>query len=366
MARTSSSSAPLCPHFPACGGCRLQDLDAASYEKRKIGRLRELLVKNGLDESVLLPPVVTAPETRRRARLAAKRLKGKTLLGFNAWRSHEIVNLESCRVLLPELTRFILALRDKLPLWLPERGEADIQITLLPEGLDVVMIGGPPLDLAAREALAELAGTLDIAHLSWRKWDRSPIEPVAHRKPLGVTFGTTRLPFPPASFLQATETGEKALIAFAREAVGDAEKILDLFSGLGTFGLSMGKAKKVSFVDLDSPAMQTLALLARQNPRFSAEERNLAKEPLAAADCGAYDAVIFDPPRGGAKAQAAELARSAVQNVVAVSCDPPTFARDAKILIAGGYELKSLLPVDQFLWSEHLELAGHFMKQSSY
>lgn len=363
MAQSNKNrSVSLCPHFPACGGCRLQDLSPEEYARRKTERLRELTLKNGLDPSVLLSPVITPEKTRRRARLAAKRIKGKTLLGFNAWRSHEIVNLESCRVLLPDLTRFILALREELPLWLPERAEADVQITLLPEGIDVVMIGGPVLDLAAREGLAEIAEKLDIAHLSWRKWDRSPVEPIAHRKPLGIVFGETRLPFPPASFLQASAAGEKALNGFAREATNGAAKILDLFSGLGTFGLSLAGAEKVHFVDLDGPAIQTLALLARQNPRYTAEERNLIKEPLSAGDCDSFDAVLFDPPRGGAKAQASEIAQSYVKNVVAISCDPPTFMRDAKILIEGGYKLEKLLPVDQFLWSEHLELAAHFVR----
>ncbi len=362
MIKTEEPLSAPCPHFPLCGGCRLQNLDASAYEKHKIGRLAELLEKNGLDPSVLSSPVITAPRTRRRARLAAKRTKNGVLLGFNAWRSHDIVDLESCLVLLPALEDFILRLRETLPLWLTGKEEADIQITLLPEGFDVVMIGGPALDLDARQNLAEIAEKLDIAHLSWRKWDRSPIEPIAHRKPLGITFGETRLPFPPASFLQATETGEKALISFAFEAARGKTKILDLFSGLGTFGLSMTEAKKVHFVDLDGPAIQTLAALSRMNPRLTAAERNLMKDPVSAGDCDDYDLVIFDPPRGGAKAQAEAIAQSNVKEVVAISCDPPTFMRDAKILIAGGYRLEKLLPVDQFLFSEHLEVAAFFRK----
>ncbi len=355
-------AAAPCPHFPRCGGCRLQHMSDTAYSAWKIKQLMGTLEREGLHDAPLLPPIVTAPGTRRRARLAASHGKDGVTLGFNAWRSHDIVNQNACPVLLPQLEQFIQALREALPLWLPEGGSCDVQLTALRGGIDMVLIGGPALGLAERENLAMLAERLNIAKMSWRKWDRSPIEPVAHRLPLTVTFGGTDVPFPPASFLQATQSGETALFDFTRRAVGQSAKILDLFCGLGGFGLSLPDAQQVSFIDLDGPAVTALEQVARRSPRYRVEQRNLIREPVTTQESNAFDAVVFDPPHGGAKAQAEQLAHSHVPHVVAISCDPPSFARDAAILLRGGYRLQSLQPVDQFLWSTHLELAAHFTR----
>ncbi len=355
---------PPCPHFPQCGGCRFQHMNDEAYGNHKLGQLQQLFVRERLAlDDALLPLIVTAPGTRRRARLAAHHGKNGIVLGFNEWRSHEIVNVATCPVLLPKLELFIKDLRSKLAVWLPPEQTCDIQITALASGLDIVMIGGPKLDLNGRQRLAALAECLNIEHLSWRKWDRSPIEPVAHRSPLNVHFGHTHQPFPPGSFLQATEMGEKALIDFVRDVSGAGQRVLDLFSGLGTFGLSLPEAKSVVFSDIDGPAMETLGQTAKHNPHLSISLKNLSVDPFTTGECNDFDLVIFDPPRGGAKAQAAQLAKSKVPQIVAISCDPSSFVRDAKILMGGGYKLKSLLPVDQFLWSPHMELAAHFGKE---
>ncbi|MDD5586758.1 MAG: class I SAM-dependent RNA methyltransferase [Alphaproteobacteria bacterium] len=353
---------PPCPHFLRCGGCRLQHMNAAAYIGWKLRQLRQTLEQAGLHDVPLLPAAVSAPATRRRARLGAKHGKDGIVLGFNEWRSHDLVNVKACPVLLPELVSFIQRLREKFPRVLPAGKACDIQITGLPDGFDVAFIGGPPLNLEQRQNLASLAEELDIAQLSWRKWDRSPVEPVAFRLPLSVQYGETRVPFPSGSFLQATATGEKTLIDFAKRSVGHVEKIADLFCGLGGFGLAMTQAKRIHFADVDGPANAALGAAVRQQPRLRVEQRNLISSPYCADDLNAFNAVIFDPPRGGAKAQAAALAQSRAPHIAAISCDPPSFARDAKILMQGGYKLQSLLPVDQFLWSTHLELAAHFAR----
>lgn len=351
----------ICRHFSVCGGCRLQHFRAEEVEALKVRQLREALEREGLEDINIETPVVTEVGSRRRARFAVARDKRGITVGFNEWRSRKIVDLEECPVLVLELADFIHALRREISLWLPIGGVCDVQVTALAGGLDVVLIGGPALNLSARESLAAMAEKLGVAQLSWRKWDRSPIEPVAHRSKLAVRYGETDIPFPPASFLQATATGEKALVAFAREAVAGCGKILDLFCGLGCFGLSMA-AKRAVFADVDGPAIEALASMARRIPNYEVQQRNLIGEPFHARECAAFDAVIFDPPRGGAKAQAAQLAQSGVETVVAISCDPPSFARDARILMDRGYKLKRLQPVDQFLWSEHLEVAAYFIR----
>ncbi len=362
LSTSPDRASPPCSHFPQCGGCRLQHLNTEPYTAWKTQQLAQILAHEALNHAPLQSTIVTAPATRRRARLAAKHTKEGLILGFNEWRGHTLVNIQSCAVLLPQLQNFIQNLRTKLFQWLPINSECDVQITALADGIDVVLIGGPALGLDQRQDLAIIAEELNIAKLSWRKWDRSAVEPVAHRSPLSMTYNNSTVAFPPGSFLQATATGEKALIDFTIKAAGSSAKVLDLFCGLGGFGLSLPHAKQVHFADLDGPAIDALGQIVRQTPRFQIEQRHLINNAYTTHECNAFDCVIFDPPRGGAKAQAIQLAQSHVPVIVAISCDPPNFARDAKILIDGGYRLQSLQPVDQFLWSTHLELAAHFTR----
>lgn len=353
---------PPCPHFPLCGGCRFQHLNDETYTSFKLGQLQQTLLREKIDLPPFMAPVITAPETRRRARIAVEKKNKDTLIGFNEWRSHSIVDLQSCPVMRSEIVALIGMLRPFLSTYLRTGEKCDFQLTSLPDGMDVVIIGGPSLDITKRQFLAEMAQKLKITHLSWKKWDRAPTEPLVHLGPLGVTFGKTRVPFPPGSFLQATETGEQALIDFVKSAQKTGDRVLDLFCGLGTFGLSLDDPKSVHFADLDGPAVTALEHEVRKGGRFEVSLRNLTGDPFSIEELKAYDLVIFDPPRGGARAQAAQLAQSKVKTIIAVSCDPPSFAKDAKILIEGGYKLQSILPIDQFLWSPHLECAAKFTK----
>lgn len=356
--------APACPHFPECGGCRFQHMTDQAYSKFKAEQLANLFARNDLDASVILPIFTTPRASRRRARLAVRRTREKTIIGFNAARSHAIVEIKECCILSPVLLSCVEKLRAHLSLWLPVGGECDAQITVLPEGVDVVLIGGPKLDLNARQDLAALAQELNVAHLTWRQSDRSGDEPIAHRAPLSVSFPRQSVPFPPAAFLQATSEGENALTAFAAQSCRAGDKVLDLFCGLGTFGLSMLPASKIHFVDLDGPSVAALdkALKATGSAKLTVDQRNLIRDPISAGEVADYDLVIFDPPRGGAKAQAERIADSGVSRVIAISCDPAAFVRDAKILIEAGYEMESVQPVDQFLWSDHLEIAARFVR----
>ncbi len=353
---------PPCPHFPRCGGCRFQHMNDDSYSNFKLGQLQNLLLREKINLPTIIAPVITAPETRRRIRVAARHTAKGIIIGFNEWRSNELIDLSACPVALPVLIDLVQKLRSLLALWLPKGDTCDIQLTALPTGIDMILIGGPKLDLAHRQVLGELAAQLGVMHLSWKKWDRAPPEPIAHQGKLTVTFGKTTVDFPPGSFLQATIAGEQALCEFASAATKDGAKVLDLFCGLGTFGLNLPQAKHVHFADLDGPAIESLAKAVRGNARYQVSLRNLAGDPFMAMECEGYDVAIFDPPRGGAKAQTVQLAKSKVKTVVAISCDPQSFTRDAKILIEAGYVMDSLLPVDQFLWSTHLECAARFTR----
>lgn len=353
---------PPCPHFEKCGGCKLQHMNDDSYTNYKVGHLQSLLCAAGMDLLPFMAPIITAAKTRRRARLAVNHTAAGIVIGFNEWRSNFIVDMKACSVIKPELLELVGKLRDYLGHWLPRGETCDIQLTSLDDGIDVLIIGGPALGLDERQILAEIASHLKVAHLSWKKWDRSPAEPIAHALPLGVTFGRTRIPFPPGSFLQATPAGEQGLIEFAKSVCKPQSSVLDLFSGLGTFGLSLEDTKSVHFVDLDGPAIDALERQAKKTNKLEVELRNLMNNPFTTGECNDYDLVIFDPPRGGAKEQSKHLAKSDVKDIVAVSCDPTSFARDAKILIEGGYEIESILPVDQFLWSTHIECIAHFTR----
>jgi 23S rRNA (uracil1939-C5)-methyltransferase len=363
VASSPDRVAPPCPHFPTCGGCKMQHLHLTAYSAWKEQCLRALLAHEGIANAPILPIQTSLPGTRRRARLAASHAHKNILLGFNQGRSHHIVNLEACAVLQPELVEKIQALRPFLNSWLAAtRAVGDIQITALADGIDVVLIGGGPLTLDVRQDFATLAHHLNVGQLSWRQWDRSPLEPVVHRIPLTIRLGETAVSFPPGSFLQATPSGEKALIDFATATIGACGKVLDLFCGLGGFGLSLPRAASVTFADLDGPAIMSLGRAVHHQTRYQVQQRDLIREPFTSAECKDYDAVLYDPPRGGAKAQTEQLAASKVPQIVAISCDPVSFVRDAKILMQNGYQLMSIQPVDQFLWSTHLEIAAHFTR----
>jgi 23S rRNA (uracil1939-C5)-methyltransferase len=359
---SSQRTQPPCAHFPQCGGCRFQHMNDSAYSTFKIDQLYQTLAQAKINIPAFQPAVVSASQTRRRARVAVSHTKTGLQIGFNEWRGHNIIDIDDCTVLKPDIIAMIDKLRQFLPIWLPLEATCDIQLTSLQEGIDIVVIGGPRLEMKERQNLADLAERLGVAHLSWRKWDRSPIEPIAHRTPLTVKFGKTRLPFPPGSFLQATQAGEEALINFVRDVETPNMRILDLFCGLGTFGLSMENPKMVHFADLDGLATETLESVAKANSRYQVSMRNLAVDPFSTGECNDFDLALFDPPRGGAKAQAKQLAKSEVPHIVAISCDPQSFASDAKELVESGYRIEKLLPVDQFLWSPHLELAAYFRK----
>lgn len=359
---SSCRAAPSCPHFGRCGGCLLQHLGPEAYAEFKTTQLRLTLERAGIPVPSFEPIFVTPPQTRRRARLAAQRRKDEIIVGFNELHKHTIIDLEHCAILCPPLMNLIPKIREHLAIWLPRNTECDIQVTVLDDGIDMMLIGGPKLDLRVREKLGDLAQKLNIAKLSWRQTDFSEIEPISFAAPVHVTFGKIGMPFPSDSFLQASPLGEKALIDFARSHIKAGLRVLDLFCGLGTFGLSLEKPKNLLFSDIDGPATTTLEHALKSTSRAAVERRNLNKEPFSASECNDFDCVIFDPPRIGAKAQSQEIADSNVPLVLAISCNPQSFTRDAKILINGGYKLTALQPVDQFLWSNHIELAAKFEK----
>lgn len=357
---------PPCPHFGRCGGCSLQHLSDAAYVGAKAALLAGILGRARLSPGTLTPLQRTPPNARRRARFAVLRPTAATSsvrIGFQARKQHDIVDLAMCPVLDPSIPALLPALRDLLADILDPGQRGGVRITVLAGGLDVVVEWPHPPGLAARERLAAFAERADLARLSWCPASGTAAEPLAQRRPLAAVFGGMRVVIPPGGFVQASAAGEAALVGAVCGAVGQAHAIADLFAGAGTFTIPLAAAgANVLAVDSDDDALRALALAARTMPRVRCERRDLLARPLLAEELCRFDAVVFDPPRAGAHAQAVQLARSAVPVITAVSCNPASFARDAQILVGGGYRIESIMPVDQFLWSPHLELAAVFRR----
>lgn len=351
---------PPCRHFPECGGCQLQHLDLSSEADFVADRVRGALASQSLD-ALVRPAILSAPLTRRRATLHADRRGKQVTLGFTESGTHRIVDVRECHVLLPELFAAIAPLRWLLATALKDRTRADIHLARVDQGVDVLLIGQIANGLAAAEALTTFAQDQGLARLSID--DGMGAEARWEPEPVTVTLGGVPVPFPPGSFLQATSDGEAALIAAVDEAVAGAGIVADLFAGLGTFTLSRGSRTRTYAGEAGREAIMALKLAAaRANRPVVADHRDLFRRPLTATELDRFDAVILDPPRAGAREQAAALADAKVLVIAYVSCNPSSFARDAKTLVQAGYRLDWVQPVGQFRWSTHVELVARLVR----
>jgi 23S rRNA (uracil1939-C5)-methyltransferase len=347
--------APICRHFGVCGGCALQHWREENYRAWK----RDLVVAALAHEGVTAPVgdlVDAHGEGRRRAVLHARRTRAGVTAGFMAHRSHTVVAIDLCPVLAPALARaFAIGERIAVELATKEK-PLDLQFTATEGGLDVDVRGSGPLAVAARSSLAMIAAEERLARLTRHG------EIVAQLAEPVLRIGGARVVLPPGAFLQATQAGENALAAIVHEAALKASKIADLFCGVGTFALRLAENARVLAIDSDETAISALARAAKAPglKPLEAVHRDLFRRPLAAAELKGFDAVVLDPPRQGAEAEARALALSAVPRLIYVSCNPASFSRDARILCAGGYRLVRVTPVDQFRYSAHVELVGVF------
>jgi 23S rRNA (uracil1939-C5)-methyltransferase len=352
---------PPCRHFPDCGGCQLQHVTDADYCAFVTYRITRALDYAGVAIGDIAPVSLSPPKSRRRASLRAVRRSGKLSLGFNSEGSHQIVDLQQCEVLLPELFALVSPLRALLKVALGDGQGAGVTLTASDTGVDVLLANVAAERLDQIERLTEFAARHDLARLSVE--GAHGVQTITEARVPVLAMGGVPVALPPAPFLQATREGEAALVAAVIAAVGDAAKVADLFCGLGTFALPLSARAKVLAADVAGPAVEMLASAARQYGRtLLTTHRDLFRRPLTAAELGVFDAVVFDPPRAGAQSQAAALAQSGVPVVVAVSCNPGSFARDAETLVKGGYRLERLWPVAQFRWSTHVELVAKFIR----
>ena len=356
---------PPCRHFGECGGCALQHLSDEAYLAWKQDLVRSALKRRNLPVERIEPIRPAAHATRRRADFTAIRRDEDMLFGFNARGSHRVIDLKECHVVLPEIEGLIAPLRACLTALLRPGEKVEVVVNATDNGLDLLLITTVSLGQGGKKRFSILAEQHDIARVSRRHPAESRAETLVERRPVRVTFGGVAVEVPPGAFLQATKAGETALTEVVVAGVGGAKRVADLFAGSGTFTfpLAHGGASVAAFDD-NARLVQAVEQTAKAGrmTRISTKVRDLMTRPLAPPELGAYDAVVFDPPRAGAQAQSMALAKSRVPTVLAVSCEPATFARDARILVDGGYKLVRVLPVDQFLWSPHVELAALFKR----
>jgi 23S rRNA (uracil1939-C5)-methyltransferase len=350
---------PICKHFGQCGGCAMQHWSLAEYHLWK----RSLVVE-ALEHAGLIAPVETLIDAhgqgRRRAVLHARRGAHDVLeVGFTAPRMHHIIAIDRCPVLAPGLDGAVGAAWALAEILKPSNKPLDIHVTATDSGIDMDVRGSGPLSSQRTTALARLTEAHKLARLTRHG------ELVAQGSQPLLKVGNAHIALPPGAFLQATAEGEATLARLVIGHIGEVKRVADLYAGIGTFALRLAERARVSAADNEASAIKALeraaATTAGLKP-MDVQTRDLFRRPFMAAELKTYDAVVFDPPRQGAEAQARELAKSKVATVVAVSCDAATFARDARILVDGGYKLVSVTPVDQFRYSAHVELVAKFVR----
>jgi len=356
---SAERTAPICPHFGVCGGCALQHWDASPYRAWKRGLVVGALRQAGLDAPVA-DLIDAHGEGRRRATFHARRGTHDVLeVGFSAARAHRVIAIDRCPILAKSLDGALPAAWAIAEALQRKKKPLDIAATATDAGLDMDVRGSGPLTAPLTAALARVAAKHDLARLTRHG------ELVVQTRVPTLRIGAATMLLPPAAFLQATAEGEAELSRLVVAACAGATKIADLFCGIGPFALRLAERARVLAVDNEAAALAALKRAAAATPGLKpveTQEHDLFKDPLLAADLRRLDAVVFDPPRQGAQAQTRALAASAMPLIVAVSCNPATFARDAAELVRGGYRLVEVTPVDQFRYSAHVEIVARFEK----
>lgn len=348
----------FCPVAGTCGGCSLQHFEETAYRAWKRALVVEALAR--ADVTAEVGDLIDAHgQGRRRLSLHAQRLGRRVLFGFNERAGDRLVEVEDCPAAHPDVRAALPGMRALAELGAPNKGRLDLGVTACAPGADVWLRGVKSIDLPLRETAASLAAE--------HGWSRVTIddEPVIERAAPVVRFGEVSVTPPPGGFLQATEAGELALAAIVQEAATGAKRVVDLYAGSGAFALRLARQAAVLAVEGEEGPLKALKRAAERTPGLKpvdARVRDLALEPLTAKEVHGADLVVLDPPRAGAKTQCERLADSAVPVIVSISCNPATFARDAAILIEGGYRIGPVTPVDQFKWTGHVEVAAVFRR----
>lgn len=355
---------PPCRHFGTCGGCLAQHMGAATYAAWKRDIVVAAFRQHGLAPAVD-PLVGVAPDSRRRVTFAMARVRaeGKPTemrLGFHARGSHAFIAVEECRVVTPRIASALPALSRLVSALGGFDEDSRLHIADLTGGLDIVVQGKvKALDAETRRKVAERAADAGAARLTIGN------DVIIERAPAALRTSRGDIALPPGAFFQAVEAAEGAIVANVLDAVGKAKRVADLFSGIGTLSLPLAGNARVLAVDSEKAALAALEDAARRNAGLKPIEtklRDLFREPLSVKELEGFDALVLDPPRAGAKAQAEMIAKAAVPVVAMVSCNPATLARDARTLVDAGFAIDWVRPIDQFLWSDHVEAVARLSR----
>lgn len=358
----------LCPHYTKCGGCSLQHIERDYYREWKEGLIRTALENQGLKDIDIAPMIISPLGSRRRTTFQAiGRGDGQIVFGYAEKGSHNLIDIFDCPILMQEIKALIAPTKKLISGLLKKKEKMSVSITMGDNGTDLILKGKGDIDLNLRMDLAEFAEKNDLARISW--FDTSPknnrYELLAERRKPFVTFEGNKVFFPEGSFLQATKQGQDALIRAMLDGITGAHKVVDLFSGCGTFSIAAAKLANVHAVENNEEMLTALKVSANQMSdikQVSTELRDLFLRPLLPHELNNYDVAIIDPPRAGAKHQMAEILQSDLKKLVMISCNPITFSRDVESLTQAGFKMGSVTPVDQFLFSPHLEIISVFEK----
>jgi 23S rRNA (uracil1939-C5)-methyltransferase len=348
---------PPCAHFGTCGGCALQHVAREAYLAWKRDLVVTALKQRGFPDVPVDEIQAVAPGTRRRASFKTQRRGDQVALGFYEAGSRNLVDLRECPILVPELARLMPLLRKHLATVLRANETAELLATVTDTGIDLALTLKRKREADLLMGLSALASALKLTRLSWNGED------VAIAATPSLRVGRFSVSLPPGAFLQPTKEGERWLQQLVLDAAKGARSVADLFAGCGTFTLALAEHHAVHAADSVGPQVDAVLAAARLGrARVTGETRDLFRRPLLATELARFDAVVLDPPRPGAMAQVKTLAQSKVAKVLYVSCNAASFARDARTLADGGYRLERVHPVDQFLWSPHVELFAEFSR----
>jgi len=353
---------PLCPHFEICGGCSLQHLAPVAYAEFKKDLVIDALAQAGLGDIHVDDPLLIPAHNRRRCNLKAEMVQGRVLLGYYESKSHSIVDISCCPLVVPEIEALFNPLRQCLKQILKHKQKVDLFIVHSDAGIDLVLEGLKSLNFEQTECLVELARVHDLARVSLK--NKGDVEPVVTFRTPFITYGNVPVECDGAGFMQASKLSDEILTGLVLKYLPQGvSRAVDLFCGRGTFTLPLSAYVKVDAFELDMPSLSALEKAKNKHCRpITTSIRNLFENPLSPKELERYDFAVINPPRAGAIRQSRNLAQSKIPVIVMVSCDPQTFARDAKILMQGGYNLSPVSPVDQFLWSKHIEVVGVFYR----
>ena len=349
---------PVCAHYKGCGGCSMQHSTQSFIKDWKSNVIKSCLSARGL-ETIIKPILTSKTNSRRRVTLHGIKTKKSVTVGFFKRNTHELISTPSCELVNPEILSAFSLFEEITLIGATRKSIIEISVTVSKEGLDLNILNGKKLDNQSIMKITGLCESFNIARITWNE------DLLANFLNPTIVFQGIAITPPPNAFLQATEQGQEILITNAMLSVFDSDKVIDLFSGCGTFTLPAAKRSEVLAIDKTKSMLIAIDQAWRETTglkKVTSRSQDLFKEPVGKEELNSFDAAIIDPPRVGAEAQSHELAKSHIKRISSVSCNPRTFSRDAKILVDSGFKLDWVQPIDQFLWSSHIELVAQFSR----